>query len=782
MNSSFFRLFSVFKKNCFFLAIFVTSQAFGLRDYYLEDFSNLFSFRNPAHLAVDAEKHSDFFKFSFLNHSNSNSTTDQFTYLSLRSTSFGVNFLNDADKKNATFFSGFGFSIAPNVFLGTTISFKNLVYGDIDLGLEWRQFSRVRLGLLLPSLLQEKLADFQVTLLPSHGIQISLDAINFLQAFTWNNWDWAITARISPMRGLSTWLTLGKNSSLSVGASFQLEDLNLQSGYAKNTTDSRWNVGLSYQNPSREKILPIRQAYFLTIDSSLAEAKVEPSFFQKSKPGFIDILNQLRLIESQPKVKLVFIHLETFPLSVASAIELNEAITRLRTQSKEVTVYLNKPKLKEFLIAASANQIVMEETDELNWQLPKSERYFLKDTMDKIGVEAELYAAGKYKSMPEMFTAVRSSAAHRESTLNLLDKIETAIIQTLLRSKRLDLKKWNDLKSKILVSAMEAKGLGIIDSISTLDSEKEQLTKTYSLLTSPHVYAEESEIKPRIAVIVLQGDILQKEIRFLKLTGQSTITPKGVVSKLNAALLDPYTAGIVLRISSGGGEVLASHEILKALQKARQKKPIYVSMGDVAASGGYLIALGGDRIFASDTTLTGSIGVFLGKFNLKKLYEKIGLRKEIISQNDFADVYSEHRAWSPEERKVFLKRLQLYYDQFLTEVSALRGKRLKKDIAQIAEGRVWSGTEAVQWGLVDGIKGFDATVNELAKALELTNFKVWEVEDSLNWKEKIEEASSLGFDGGQIPFFKEWSIGLKPFLLFEKNPFLFLSEARDVKF
>jgi protease-4 len=170
-----------------------------------------------------------------------------------------------------------------------------------------------------------------------------------------------------------------------------------------------------------------------------------------------------------------------------------------------------------------------------------------------------------------------------------------------------------------------------------------------------------------------------------------------------------------VRVASGGGEIGASHAMAEAVLKAKKDKPVYVSMGDVAASGGYYLAAPASKIFASPTTLTGSIGVFLGSVHLEGLYEKIGLRKETLSRAPLAEIDSEARRWGAAERAVYQRRLDEYYGLFTAFVAAQR-KLSAEAVEKAAQGRVWLGRGAQSLGLVDGLGGLDATLDALAAA------------------------------------------------------------------
>jgi protease-4 len=269
------------------------------------------------------------------------------------------------------------------------------------------------------------------------------------------------------------------------------------------------------------------------------------------------------------------------------------------------------------------------------------------------------------------------------------------------------------------VGAREAVRLGLADQVahpdelggvvSTLAGQRVSLVRPEDDGGRPR--HPEQWAYPRVAVVHVEDSIQDGPSRpnpfFRSVTGDE------IADALREARLSSSVDAIVLRVNSPGGAIQGSERIAREVELARQVKPVVVSMGDVAASGGYYIAMAGDAIVAQPSTITGSIGVFGGKFTLRGLYEKIGITKEILTRGRNADLFSEYRPWDEEERAKFRGLMVSFYEEFIKKAAEGR-KKTYQDVDAVAQGRVWTGTEALRHGLVDKLGGLDVAV-DLAK-------------------------------------------------------------------
>jgi protease-4 len=304
-------------------------------------------------------------------------------------------------------------------------------------------------------------------------------------------------------------------------------------------------------------------------------------------------------------------------------------------------------------------------------------------------------------------------------------RAQKTIEELLDRSGRVKHGQWKSVIATGLFSPERAKREGLVDTIGPLSDYESPVLTSSHVLESIDESSERLNLPARIAVITLSGDILQN-IEWGKMAGWESVTPEKLETLAKIALSDRRTKAIVIRVSSPGGEILASRRLATIVGKTKQQKPVYISMGDIAASGGYMLSAPATRIFASPLTTTGSIGVFLGKPNLEELYKKIELHKEILTDAPLAGLFSEHKPWSETEKAVMLGRMNDYYDDFVKYVAQSRNLTVEQT-ETAAKGRVWMGSIAKKYRLVDELGGLADTIRLAAtdSGLSEQNYEVW---------------------------------------------------------
>lgn len=467
----------------------------------------------------------------------------------------------------------------------------------------------------------------------------------------------------------------------------------------------------------------------LAVGGHLSDEKTSGGLLVAGRPSLLDLLKDLEEVRRDNSIEGLVLRLDSFPLGLASAHEFHDALLRVKAAGKSIDVYLADAGIKEYFIASAANRVYIEPSGEIRWLGLRSERYYLKGTLDKIGAEGEFLAAGKYKSAPEMFTRKESSETARTASAEERKALEATLIDLLAKARKIDRAKWRQMLDLGLISADEAHKNGLVDGIASYSTAVDDRNASDWILPVVKRRSEALRLPERVGVVVAAGNILPNRARWLSLAGESAITPGAMGEKLKAAREDSRTRAIVLRIASPGGEVLASQQIATVLENTREVKPLFVSMGDVAASGGYYIAAPAAKIFAGPMTVTGSIGVFLGKFNMAGLFKHIDLRKEVQTEGPYPGLYSEDRPWTKQERLVMERRLTGYYDSFLTYVS--RTRRLDKaKVGEVAQGRVWTGKQAIENGLADSPGGYFEAIEYAAQSAGLRpgEYEAFEIE------------------------------------------------------
>ncbi len=595
-------------------------------------------------------------------------------------------------------------------------------YDSVGLGLQIRPSKLWSVGIFANDLNRPQLAGavlpvqfvFGATLRPLPWVTLMADvdttSTNFLQTLSYQ-----ANAQAEVIPGLFVRAGYHEQFKWNAGIQLRLANIKLASSFQPDAAAPR-SVTVQVEantQPYASSVVDPPTALRLKVDNQIDEMGYRGGLFLKDRQSLLDVIQQLEMAEKQTRVDAVVIRLESFALGLGAAEELFEAIWKVRQAGKKVEVFLGNAGIKEYLIASAGTTVHMESAGELKILGLKSQRYFLKGTLEKLGVEGQFLAKGEYKSAPEMFTRRESSDSSRRATLEQIEATETEIQRLLMKSRRIDATKWQSIVEQGIFGAEDAKANGLVDAVSGWQKEGEKIRKSYVMIDDLFMESDRLALPPRVSVIVADGDILRKKSRLLSLGGESHITPDSVERQFRRAMSDRRTRAIVLRVSSPGGEILPSDEIAAMVERAKKDKLVVISMGDVAASGGYMISAPADRIFADNLTQTGSIGVFLGKFNLGGLFKKIELRKEFLGGGPFAAIDSEDRAWSDQERKLLSRRVDQYYDGFTSFVAKAR-KLSQIEVDKVAKGRVWIGRQALKHKLVDEIGGIHKAVQYAA--------------------------------------------------------------------
>lgn len=392
-----------------------------------------------------------------------------------------------------------------------------------------------------------------------------------------------------------------------------------------------------------------------------------------------------------------------------------------KKSGKPVYAYLRGAGAHEYYVATAADRIFMSPEDELDLKGMRVELMFLKGGLDKLGVEMEFEHAGKYKDAPDMFTRTSSTPETREVMNQVLDQLYGNLVAVIAEGRK---KTPPDVRALIDQGPFVGKSTldgGLVDVLLFEDQMYDELKQRLKENEINRIGERDYDRVPasslgiegpnRIALVVGEGDITRGS------TGDGItdrgITAGGLVRVLRQVENDSSIKGVIFRIDSPGGDGVASDDILHEAKVLSQKKPVVISMSDLAASGGYFIALTGDPIVAYPNTLTGSIGVFFGKANLRGLYDKLGVKKETLTRGHFADIDTDYAPLNDEQRAKLRRELDVFYKGFVQRVADGR-KRKYEEVEPLAQGRVWMGSQAKQNGLIDDLGGLDRAI-ELVK-------------------------------------------------------------------
>ncbi|HEY7335150.1 MAG TPA: signal peptide peptidase SppA [Bryobacteraceae bacterium] len=448
-----------------------------------------------------------------------------------------------------------------------------------------------------------------------------------------------------------------------------------------------------------------------------APVEVSLPFFQNQQQiTILDTWKMLRDAATDNRIKAVVIEPRDLTAGWAKLQELRSEIAAFRKSGKPVNAYLRGAGMHEYYVATAADKIYMSPTDELDVKGLRAEMYYVKDTLGKLGVTMEFEKIGRYKDAPDMFTRTSPTPETLQVNNEILDQYFGDAVSVIAEGRK---KSAAEVRAAIdegpFVGAQALKA-GLVDG---LLYEDEMWGKLNSSLGKLSTINEKSYLRAqpgatqgkRIAFITGDGDITRGGTN--EDVSDTGITATSMIRTMRQVENDSSIQAAILRIDSPGGDGIASDDILHEAKVLSQKKPTVISMSDLAASGGYFIAMTGDPIVAYPNTLTGSIGVFYGRPDLKGLFEKIGLKQNVLTRGRFANIDSLNGPLTDAERDKLRKEIEIFYKDFVERVAKAR-KRDFQQIDTLGQGRVWLGAQAKQNGLVDDLGGVDKAV-ELVK-------------------------------------------------------------------
>ncbi|MDI1257104.1 MAG: signal peptide peptidase SppA [Flavobacterium sp.] len=454
-------------------------------------------------------------------------------------------------------------------------------------------------------------------------------------------------------------------------------------------------------------------------------------FSEGKNIGVSDVLTAIKEAKTDEKIKGISILNNSSGIGMAQAKELRSALADFKKSGKFVVAYADMYSQKEYYMASVADTIYLNPVGEMEFKGLSTELMFFKDLQDKSGVKMEIIRHGKYKSAVEPFLENKMSDANREQVSALLNSVWNSVLNDISKSRNIPVTKLNEIANGLLARTPEmAKSQHLIDKIAYEDEFRAGIKKALKVdkdddyhSVSIADYAQKVANSPksastsdRIAVIYAQGEIKDGE-------GDVSYIGEGSMRRsLKEAREDDDVKAIVLRIDSPGGNALTSDLIWREIELTKKVKPVVVSMGNLAASGGYYIACNANEIFAEENTITGSIGVFGMLPNFTALSQKIGINTEVVSTNENAAAYSPFRPLDPKLRAVVQESVERIYGTFVTRVATGR-KMTFEQVDAIGQGRVWSGSEAIKIGLVDKIGNMDDALKAAAKLGKITAYK-----------------------------------------------------------
>ena len=464
-----------------------------------------------------------------------------------------------------------------------------------------------------------------------------------------------------------------------------------------------------------------------------------------------DLLEKLRKARTDKAVKAVIFHIDEAALGLAQVQELRAQFEALRAVDKDVWVFAEGLNNSTLMLGSAASRLVLVPCGEVVIHGIYAEALYFKNLLMKIGVEADILHCGDFKSAGEPFYRTGPSKEDEAQTNRLLDSIFDQWINDIAKSRQISPETMRQLVDKAIFSAPEALAAKLVDKLMYREDFVDAIKKRYGVGTqissdyggpkSPDLDLENpfalfkffgdmmkmptASTKPAIAVVYVENMITSGKTEQGMFGGTSNAGSDTVRRAIAEAAADDSVKALVLRVDSPGGSALASDIMCEAAKRFKETgRPFIVSMGNVAASGGYYVATLGDRIFAEPSTITGSIGVVGGKMVTKGLWDWAGVTGHEYKRGKHSDIMNSNRVWDDEERAVMMDMMNRVYGDFKDRVLEGRKDKLAKDLDSLAGGRVYTGVEALQLGLVDQLGGFTDAIKYVAAEAEVSDYEL----------------------------------------------------------
>lgn len=453
-------------------------------------------------------------------------------------------------------------------------------------------------------------------------------------------------------------------------------------------------------------------------------------FDNEPKEGLVDVIRAIDAAKEDDRIKGITITNSSTMLGIAQNKALRDELDAFKKSGKFVVAYSDGYSQSDYYLNSVADTIYLNPVGEVDFKGLSSEVMFFKDLQEKTGIKMEVIRHGKYKSAVEPFLSNEMSPENREQITALLNTVWSSVVNDISKSRKIPVDSLNSIADRLGGRTPEmAKEAKLIDKIGYLDQyhagirkalklKKDEEIKSVSILDYVQANAVNDLISAKeneIAIIYAQGEIRSGE-------GDITVvTEDAMRDALKEARENDKVKAVVLRVDSPGGSALTSELIWRDIELTKKVKPVVVSMGNVAASGGYYISCNANRIFAEEGTITGSIGVFGVLPNMTQLSNNIGIHTEQVSTHKNASGYSVFSPLKEETRGIIQESVERVYGTFISRVAAGR-KMTTEQVDAIGQGRVWSGTDAKRLGLVDEIGGLDAAVKYAAKLAKTTEY------------------------------------------------------------
>jgi protease-4 len=487
-------------------------------------------------------------------------------------------------------------------------------------------------------------------------------------------------------------------------------------------SNSLLSINLNYAIPEQTSYTPFEGFSFTDFEPSIA-------------PGVYDIVKNIEKAADDPNIKGIYLHFGFLELGMANTAQLRNALINFKKSGKFVVAYSEIYSEKAYYLCSAADKVALNPKGIVEFNGLNANIMFFKNLLDKVGVQAQVFYDGKYKSATEPFRLDSMSNENQLMTSVLLNDVYDKVMKSIAETRKINLSTLDSINDNLLVqTAGDAKKYGLVDEVwfedevrvylkSQLDLKEDDEINMISLEKYMDVRGKQEQVSlntDKIALLFASGDIVDGK------GGDDNIGSVKYTELLRKLREDKNVKAIVLRVNSPGGSALASDVIAREVQLAAAKKPVVVSMGDYAASGGYYISAFANKIVAQPNTLTGSIGVF-GIFpNMEKLLEqKLGISFDGVTTGKYSDFGDISRPLREDEKLIIQRGVDSIYRDF--KATVVKGRKIDPSLVDtIAQGRVWTGSQALEFGLVDTLGGLEEAIVMASRLSKSSKYRVVE--------------------------------------------------------
>ena len=586
----------------------------------------------------------------------------------------------------------------------------------IDFGLQYRPFGFLSAGVASNNLISES-SQYSVTggigVKPFKFLTLSID-----QTWAKHKANTLVACgELSINRNLHTYFEfLPDTKSVYFGVSLYGNHTGL--GITERKPETSGFVSLSYDIHPVPRLPGIKKIAEIKISGFLRDIQPELNLFGAVHTQTNSIVNRIQRAAKDPGIQGILLSIGNIRAGMGSIEEIRNAILKARLAGKKVVCHLNFIGTGEYYLACAGSEIII--APESQWFTPGFgyELHLYKGLFEKLGIKADFVVAGKYKGFVEPYKADSLTEDFKRTERKFLDDWHSRMVERIAVARDLPPATVDSLLQHASFQARDAVKAGLADDLCYYSDLPQKVWGKRSKkvnLSYKSFYSESWKMEKKIAVIYLSGTIVPGNSFTDFFSGARFVGSNTMVEMIRHARDDKMVGAIVLRIQSGGGSSLASDIIWHEVEKARKEKPVIVSVGDIAASGAYYIACAADTIVANPGSIVGSIGVYGGKFTFEGLLGKIGIKTEVIKTDEKADAFSVSRPFSEKERRMLKKEINHIYQTFKDRVAS--GRNLDSaSIEAVSEGRIFSGSRAVNNGLAD-------VLGDLSKAVDIAKEK-----------------------------------------------------------